>query len=81
MNIEEVPQYSRNNMQHLERVDKCGCYFCCNIFPAAEIIDFTTDETALCPHCGIDAVLPGMTNKFFLEKAMERWFTGIVEES
>lgn len=74
MNIEDVPKYSTNNMQHLERVDKCGCYHCTEVFDVEDIVNSTIENTALCPLCGVDAIIPGITNKFFLQKANERWF-------
>lgn len=31
-------------------------------------------ETALCPQCGVDSVLPGVGDILFLALAYERWF-------
>lgn len=42
----------------LEAGERCGCFFCFRTFPPSAIkawID--ANQTALCPHCGIDAVL------------------------
>ena len=42
----------------LERAGSCACYFCFKKFPTTTIkawID--ANQTALCPFCGIDAVL------------------------
>jgi hypothetical protein len=37
---------------------RCGCYFCFHTFPTAEIRAWVdSDQTALCPACGIDAVI------------------------
>ena len=45
----------------------CGCFYCFSIFPPNEIQDWVEEpedcprgpgKTALCPNCGIDAVLP-----------------------
>ena len=42
---------------------ECGCFCCLQTFPAAEVIDWIDDgDTPLCPHCGIAAVLPGVTD-------------------
>jgi hypothetical protein len=35
-----------------------GCFYCLKIFSPAEIEEWTLDGCALCPHCGIDSVLP-----------------------
>ena len=76
MKIEEVTKYSKNNIEKLEEVHNCGCYFCLRIFDPEEIMEFTDQgTTALCPFCGVDAIVPGMVNKVWLEKAHIRWFT------
>jgi hypothetical protein len=37
---------------------RCGCYFCFHTFPHTEIKAWVdSDQTALCPACGIDAVI------------------------
>lgn len=42
----------------LEASEACGCYFCLKIYNPNEIDEWIDDEqTAICPHCGIDAVL------------------------
>lgn len=69
----------------------CGCFYCLATFPAARI-DVWTDHcdsvphgrTALCPSCGIDAVL-GSTSGFpitakFLTEMQSYWF-GTADDS
>ena len=54
----------------------CGCYFCTRAFHGGEVEEWVDDgETALCPFCGIDAVLPGVTDAAALAAGLERWFT------
>lgn len=38
----------------------CGCFHCRTIFPPVEIDEWWDDgdDTAVCPRCGIDAILP-----------------------
>jgi hypothetical protein len=37
---------------------RCGCYFCVHTFPTTEIRAWVdSDQPALCPACGIDAVI------------------------
>ena len=45
----------------------CGCFSCSKIFPSEEITEWIDEpedcprgagKTAVCPNCGIDAVLP-----------------------
>ena len=41
----------------------CGCFHCLHIYEATEVIDWIDDgETPLCPHCGVDAVMLGVTD-------------------
>lgn len=75
------------------RSKRCGCFHCLAFFAPAEIMDWvdvspeapaSADEgewgqTALCPRCGIDAVLPdtvpGVVLSTDLLHAMQRhWF-------
>jgi NAD-dependent SIR2 family protein deacetylase len=41
----------------------CGCFHCLHVYEATEVIDWIDDgETPVCPHCGVDAVMPGVTD-------------------
>lgn len=46
--------------------DVCGCFYCLRMFPPSTItewVDLDADgvgQTALCPRCGIDAVVPSV---------------------
>lgn len=41
----------------------CGCFHCLRVYDATEVIDWIDDgETPLCPHCGVDAVMLGVTD-------------------
>lgn len=57
------------NREQLGRVQRAGCFYCCQMFSPSEITDWvdgrqvetgsTADGiTALCPRCGIDSVIP-----------------------
>jgi hypothetical protein len=62
----------------LEASEVCGCIACERIYFPSEIERWVDEETAVCPHCGVDAVvgsasgipiMPGV-----LRRAHERWF-------
>jgi hypothetical protein len=37
----------------------CGCFYCMEKFNPQQITEWTDDgQTALCPHCHMDAVIP-----------------------
>lgn len=57
--IPEAHEHSIYNREALSKSKEAACYYCRTIFPAHEVSEFTDDdETALCPHCGVDSVLP-----------------------
>ena len=56
---EALHRLSIYNGMAVLRSDQCGCFSCLEIFPAkmaTKLVD--KGKTVLCPHCGIDAVLP-----------------------
>lgn len=53
----------------------CGCFCCLQTYAADEVIDWVDDgETPLCPFCGVDAVLPGVTDLATLWRLRDRRF-------
>jgi hypothetical protein len=67
--LESIHKYSNHHRELLARSDRAGCFYCEAMFAPSEIVDWvdgpqletgSTDDgvTALCPRCGIDAVLP-----------------------
>lgn len=68
---------SIGNMELLEAAGDCGCFYCCNVFKFADIkhvVDDARGDTALCPHCEIDSVIPSI-DKDLLNKMYMEWFT------
>lgn len=49
---------SMNNRGALLDSKECGCFFCLKIFSPAQIQSWLNEETALCPYCNVDAVIP-----------------------
>ena len=71
-------RHTRANRMELEASEACGCIACERIYFPSEIVRWIDGETAVCPHCGADAVvgsasgipiIPGV-----LRRAHERWF-------
>lgn len=65
-------------------ISKCACFYCLKVFSPSEIeewcpeLDEGEEMTAICPYCGIDAILPEsagypLTDEF-LGAMRERWF-------
>ena len=69
------------NKKRLSVLQKCGCFYCMKLFSSEEIEDWSVDQpdwTAVCPYCGIDAVI-GEEAGFpltedFLEEMYKEWF-------
>jgi len=60
------------NRTALARVRVAGCYFCLCSFAPREVTRWADDgSTALCPRCGADAVLPGVSDRRELAAARE----------
>lgn len=69
----------KNNKDKLLKVENCGCCYCLKIFSPDLIREWCDDgNTAICPFCGIDAII--YENKYyplsrkFLEKMKKYWF-------
>jgi len=75
-----VHQYSSNHKKELNEANECGCFYCLKTFKTTEItewIDDKFDKTAICPKCGIDAILSEkhpIKNPHFLSEMRRQWF-------
>ena len=77
INPEDAANESSHNHAAIDNGIPCGCYFCLSVFDGGEISKWTDEgTTAVCPICGVDAVLPGVTDMEILGAAMERFFCG-----
>ncbi len=80
-----------NNWNQIQASRVCGCCSCLQIFPPDEIVAWTgldmnnyndltaiTNQTALCPRCGSEAVIGDKSgfpiNTAFLGRMNEAWF-------
>lgn len=87
--LEELHRYSNNHREVLQAASRAGCFYCGAVFSPVDIEDWidgpqahsghTGDGvTALCPHRGMDSVLP-QTNTItitpqLLSEMREFWF-------
>lgn len=74
-----------DNRADIEGSAGCACFHCVSWFPAGNIEKWIDHgETAMCPNCGIDAVIPDKSGWLrqgekgewlaFLTEMQERWF-------
>jgi hypothetical protein len=86
MTTPDVVRAHRHSIRHRAEVlasARCGCFYCGAIFPPAAITEWIdpwegVDQTALCPRCGIDAVI-GSESGYpitadFLMAMKQQWF-------
>lgn len=70
---------SRNNKNAIQESNWVGCYYCLNNHIKPEdIVNWCggkKENTAICPHCHVDSILPNSPTKAQLEAAHEKWFT------
>ena len=79
--LDAAHRHSANHKAELDISDVCGCFFCQEVIAVNDIEEWVEDEsgTALCPHCGVDAVI-GSASGFpvadasFIRAMHERWF-------
>ena len=79
--LKRAHELSYANRTRLAAAEICGCFYCLKVFTPNKIIDWSLDEpdeTAICPYCGIDAVLGDNEGypltKSFLMAMYEEWF-------
>ena len=87
--LESIHRFCTSNRELLARSERAGCFYCGQMFAPSEICDWVdgaqavsgdTDDgiTALCPKCGIDAVLPSAAplalDDVMLSEMHHHWF-------
>lgn len=79
--LELAHKRSSGHAAHIVSSSMCGCFFCGARFQPEAISEWTDDgDTALCPQCNIDAVLPDSvcrTDAEMLSAMHRRWFASI----
>lgn len=67
MDFKKIYTYSFKNKDAVEHSKKCGCFNCGNIFDAIKVVRYNTEmdgnQSAICPVCGTDSVLPDASVK------------------
>jgi hypothetical protein len=77
--LKAAHDHSSNHRQVVEKSRVCGCFYCQETFAPETIKEWIDGgETALCPHCGIDAVIGDASevelSAEFLEAMHYMWF-------
>ena len=82
MDIISAHKLSVHNRDALKKANRCGCFFCLEIYSPKEIYDWISfDDTAICPHCWVDSVIPESSElsltEAFLKEMHDYWFRRI----
>lgn len=73
--VKALAALSFRNRDRIASARQRGCYYCRATFAPQEIKEWVDDaQTALCPRCGIDAVLAGVTDSAVLQSLNDRQF-------
>lgn len=77
--LKNAHKYSSYHKEQLSNAKHCGCFYCTRIFDPKEIVDWCDNgQTAVCPYCGIDSILPENDafpiSKEFLMQMRKHWF-------
>lgn len=76
LNILDFGELSYSNRESIFSDTLCSCYYCRNKFLGGEIKEWIRkgENTALCPKCGIDSVIPFDVDDDTLKQAQQKWF-------
>ena len=74
IDLDSIWKFCTQHRDLLAKSEAAGCFHCCAIFSPSEVVDWIDEPpapksgrvssdgvTALCPRCGMDAVLPSAT--------------------
>ena len=75
--------HSSRHRREILASETCGCFYCLAVFAPDQIVQWyrwtkAEDETAVCPHCGIDSVIGSSSGypitREFLSQMQRHWF-------
>lgn len=78
--MEKLHTYCSNNKDLIIKSNKCYCFHCCKAFSKEEIKEYIDEnnDTALCPYCDIDSILPDTIaeelNDKLIDEMNKYWF-------
>lgn len=70
--MERLHQLSSNNKRLIELSNEAACFHCQTISDSADI-EYVEVNTAVCPKCGIDSMVPVMNSKLMRQMRIF-WF-------
>lgn len=75
INIQESAKLAFKNRSIIETEANCWCYHCVKSISRDQIREWTdSGETAICPLCSVDSILPGNLDKSLVQRIHDFWF-------
>ena len=74
--------HASKNRSEIAASSECGCFYCKSVVGPSQFYDWVDDgQTALCPRCGVDALIGDksghpITDQAFLKAMHQHWFEG-----
>jgi hypothetical protein len=65
--MRKAHKYTNDNVWYLVEPQDCICIYCLNRFNSTEIIDYSLDDTAICPYCLVDGVIGEKSGYIFTD--------------
>ena len=77
--FKKLHTYSSHNKNLIDVSEKCYCFHCKSVIDAKDITEYSCEgQTALCPKCRIDAIIPDAIdekiNESIINEMNEYWF-------
>lgn len=76
--LNRLHSYCSHNKELITTSKKCYCFYCKEKFDSVEVVEYIdTGHTAICPKCGIDAVIPDCIeeiNEKVIDEMNKYWF-------
>lgn len=70
--VKRLHAYSSNNKDLIENSEYCYCFSCKKKIESKEIVRYLENEnTALCPYCGMDSIIPDCVDDFIDDKIID----------
>ena len=81
MKTNSTPAAAAHHKQQVLRSSLCGCFHCLSTFEPTAITTWVDEgKTAVCPVCGVNAVVGSdsgmLITRELLEDLKKRWFAG-----
>ncbi len=80
----EAHKSSTSNKKVLQSSETCCCFYCLHVYAPSEVIAWIDEdgETALCPKCGVDAVIGSasglpISESHFVEDMHKKYFLNL----